>query len=214
MCAHDQIQISIHIHTYMLTWTHTYTRACSHLWLGGVTQKWQRTWHTGILSTSIHPYIIHMHIAFHGRNNSDLSTLSTCMTQRLHADIHTYMQTYIHTYIHTHSFRREDYVINEHADCIYDTILALSVTKWVHFNNGDDGIKKFFHKVYDSLREGGVFILEWQGWVCVCVHVCTCIHVCQPAWRGRFYSGVAGVCVCVHACMYESLREGCMCILE
>lgn len=44
----------------------------------------------------------------------------------------------------------------------YDVILALSITKWIHLNWGDDGIKRFFQKVHSSLNDGGCFILEPQ----------------------------------------------------
>ncbi|ORX63187.1 Bin3-domain-containing protein [Hesseltinella vesiculosa] len=45
-----------------------------------------------------------------------------------------------------------------------DTILALSITKWIHLHHGDDGLKKFFQKVYDALTPGGVFVLEPQAY--------------------------------------------------
>ena len=45
----------------------------------------------------------------------------------------------------------------------YDVILALSLTKWLHLNWGDTGIKRFFKKVYRHLRPGGKFILEPQA---------------------------------------------------
>jgi 7SK snRNA methylphosphate capping enzyme len=46
----------------------------------------------------------------------------------------------------------------------YDCITCFSTTKWIHFNWGDEGVKKLFQKIYDSLNEGGVFVLEPQLW--------------------------------------------------
>lgn len=44
----------------------------------------------------------------------------------------------------------------------FDVILALSLSKWIHLNWGDAGIKRFFKKVYHHLHPGGKFILEPQ----------------------------------------------------
>ena len=46
----------------------------------------------------------------------------------------------------------------------YDTVIAFSVTKWVHLNFGDPGLKRFFKRVYQSLLPGGNFLLEPQPW--------------------------------------------------
>lgn len=46
----------------------------------------------------------------------------------------------------------------------YDTILALSITKWIHLNWGDDGLKRFFRRIFLALKPGGRFILEPQAW--------------------------------------------------
>nr|XP_016434913.1 PREDICTED: probable RNA methyltransferase At5g51130 [Nicotiana tabacum]XP_016434914.1 PREDICTED: probable RNA methyltransferase At5g51130 [Nicotiana tabacum]XP_016434915.1 PREDICTED: probable RNA methyltransferase At5g51130 [Nicotiana tabacum]XP_016434916.1 PREDICTED: probable RNA methyltransferase At5g51130 [Nicotiana tabacum]XP_016434917.1 PREDICTED: probable RNA methyltransferase At5g51130 [Nicotiana tabacum] len=46
----------------------------------------------------------------------------------------------------------------------YDTIICLSVTKWVQLNWGDEGLITLFSKVWRLLSPGGVFILEPQPW--------------------------------------------------
>ena len=38
--------------------------------------------------------------------------------------------------------------------CSYDTIMCLSVTKWIHLNGGDATLKAFFKKLYNSLTPG------------------------------------------------------------
>ena len=46
----------------------------------------------------------------------------------------------------------------------YDFILALSITKWIHLNNGDAGLKRFFKKIYLNLNTNGYLLLEPQSW--------------------------------------------------
>lgn len=63
------------------------------------------------------------------------------------------------------SFKKDNFVqswINPGEK--YDTILCLSVTKWVHLNWGDEGLITLFSKVWRLLQPGGVFIVEPQPW--------------------------------------------------
>lgn len=46
----------------------------------------------------------------------------------------------------------------------YDLILAFSISKWIHLNQGDQGIRYLFTKVFEVLRPSGKFVLEAQPW--------------------------------------------------
>lgn len=46
---------------------------------------------------------------------------------------------------------------------LYDVVLCLSLTKWVHLNWGDQGVKKLFKRIFVNLRHGGILILEPQS---------------------------------------------------
>ncbi|KAH7099111.1 Bin3-domain-containing protein [Auriculariales sp. MPI-PUGE-AT-0066] len=65
---------------------------------------------------------------------------------------------------HNVSFVASDWAANGcHLDSQgYSVVVALSVTKWIHLNDGDDGIRRVFNRVYDVLQPGGVFVLEVQ----------------------------------------------------
>ncbi|KAJ9551127.1 hypothetical protein OSB04_015172 [Centaurea solstitialis] len=64
------------------------------------------------------------------------------------------------------SFKKDNFVQgwSTPADKLYDTILCLSVSKWIHLNWGDEGLITLFSKVWRLLQPGGVFILEPQPW--------------------------------------------------
>ncbi|XP_075635605.1 putative RNA methyltransferase At5g51130 [Castanea sativa] len=66
---------------------------------------------------------------------------------------------------HMVSFQQENFVQSRcPPEKKYDTILCLSVTKWVHLNWGDDGLITLFSKIWRLLRPGGVLVLEPQPW--------------------------------------------------
>ncbi|AET05230.1 putative RNA methyltransferase bin3, bin3-type S-adenosyl-L-methionine binding protein [Medicago truncatula] len=63
------------------------------------------------------------------------------------------------------SFERENFVHCRHPPGKhYDTILCLSVSKWIHLNWGDDGLITLFAETWKLLRPGGIFVLEPQPW--------------------------------------------------
>ncbi|CAO2841900.1 unnamed protein product [Amaranthus hypochondriacus] len=64
------------------------------------------------------------------------------------------------------SFRCENFVTSWQALPLkhYDTIVCLSMTKWVHLNWGDEGLISLFAKFWRLLHPGGFLILEPQPW--------------------------------------------------
>jgi hypothetical protein len=46
----------------------------------------------------------------------------------------------------------------------YDTILCLSISKWIHLYHGDAGLIRFFQIMFDLLRLDGILIFEYQPW--------------------------------------------------
>ncbi|CAK9329412.1 unnamed protein product [Citrullus colocynthis] len=68
----------------------------------------------------------------------------------------------LHTVV---SFKRQNFIFTHHPpDKHYDTILCLSVAKWVHLNWGDDGLITLFYKIWKLLHPGGILVLEPQPW--------------------------------------------------
>ncbi|KAM9111645.1 7SK snRNA methylphosphate capping enzyme [Pangshura tecta] len=66
-------------------------------------------------------------------------------------------------------FVRGNYVLErdellETQGAEYDVVLCLSLTKWVHLNWGDDGLKRLFKRIFRHLRPGGLLLLEPQPW--------------------------------------------------
>ncbi|KAF9073110.1 Bicoid-interacting protein 3-domain-containing protein [Rhodocollybia butyracea] len=71
-----------------------------------------------------------------------------------------------HVFPHNVSFRTADWTkesIVEDTDG-YDVVIAFSISKWIHVNGGDEGLRAFFQRIHSVLKPGGVFILEPQEW--------------------------------------------------
>lgn len=69
---------------------------------------------------------------------------------------------------HNLEFRSADILVSEVEQTRpepYDILLCLKLTKWVHLNRGDDGIRELFKKCFNILRPGGLLVLEAQEWV-------------------------------------------------
>lgn len=61
---------------------------------------------------------------------------------------------------HNYVLAKDELVEKQKA--FFDTIVCLSVTKWIHLNYRDEGIKRFFKRIYKHLKPEGLLILEVQ----------------------------------------------------
>jgi Bicoid-interacting protein 3 (Bin3) len=61
-------------------------------------------------------------------------------------------------------FSKCDFVNGDAPAGRVHTVLCLSVTKWVHFNWGDEGVRALFRRAHSALHPGGLFVLEPQPW--------------------------------------------------
>lgn len=71
--------------------------------------------------------------------------------------------------VHLYDISQANYVLKDDnlisaEPAQYDLILCLSVSKWLHLNNGDAGLKRAFKRMFAQLRPGGKLILEAQNW--------------------------------------------------
>ncbi|KAF9459736.1 Bin3-domain-containing protein [Collybia nuda] len=67
---------------------------------------------------------------------------------------------------HNISFRTADWTSTEIPEDAerYTVVIAFSISKWIHLNTGDEGLKNFFRRVYQVLEPRGAFVLEPQAW--------------------------------------------------
>ncbi|KAG1741460.1 S-adenosyl-L-methionine-dependent methyltransferase [Suillus paluster] len=67
---------------------------------------------------------------------------------------------------HNVTFRTANWVMDNipEDNNQYDIILGFSISKWIHLNNKDEGLKDFFHRVHQCLKTGGVFMVSGSYW--------------------------------------------------
>lgn len=103
-----------------------------------------------------------------GQNNPVQGTQPSPLMMKLEADSSTQSDG-INTFPNNVFFRTLNYAVTEESQMMadkqqYDLILCLSLTKWIHLNFGDAGLKMTFRRMFNQLRPGGKLILEAQNW--------------------------------------------------
>ncbi|TFK41603.1 Bicoid-interacting protein 3-domain-containing protein [Crucibulum laeve] len=71
-----------------------------------------------------------------------------------------------HVFPYNLSFRTADWTRTEIPEDSegYDVVAAFSISKWIHLNDGDEGLRHFFMRIHKVLKTGGTFVLEPQPW--------------------------------------------------
>ncbi|KAI0311445.1 Bicoid-interacting protein 3-domain-containing protein [Amylostereum chailletii] len=59
-----------------------------------------------------------------------------------------------------HCANADSFLITSH----FVAQIGFSVSKWIHLNGGDAGLRRFFRRVYETLTPGGTFVFEPQQW--------------------------------------------------
>ena len=54
--------------------------------------------------------------------------------------------------------------ITKYKHCQFDTVVCLSVAKWIHLNWGDRGLYRLLLKFYNSLKIGGRLVFDIHNW--------------------------------------------------
>ncbi|XP_044463518.1 probable RNA methyltransferase At5g51130 [Mangifera indica] len=91
-----------------------------------------------------------------------VTVMSSTEKEEVSKDCSTPVERDLHDIV---SFQQENFVQSQHPLQIqYDTIMCLSVTKWIHLNWGDDGLITLFTRIWRLLHLGGIFVLEPQPW--------------------------------------------------
>jgi 7SK snRNA methylphosphate capping enzyme len=67
-------------------------------------------------------------------------------------------------YLNRVEFKAQNFITAENETEKCDVIFCMSVSKWIHLNHGDDGIRTLFSKVHQMLNPGGLFVFEPQLW--------------------------------------------------